>query len=96
MSHLCDENEQFEQHLQGRRNELFATAVAGYQATNCHFEPNSATAVLSPIMMGKVAFSKIRKIISILLVRAELQMREVETDNKTKISDLIALLKKKS
>ena len=95
MRHLCDEKEQFEYHLQDKRNEIFAVSVAGYQASNRQFEPGSVAASLTPLMLGKVAFSKIRKVICIPLVRAELQMRGVETDNKMKISDLIAMLKQK-
>jgi len=95
MRHLCDEKEQFEYHLQDKRNEIFAVSIARYQASNRQFEPGSVAASLTPLMLGKVAFSKIRKVICIPLVRAELQMRGVETDNKMKISDLIAMLKQK-
>ena len=93
LKHLSDNNEQSEFNLQDERNELFAQKVAGYQRLNQNDIITPITPALTPLMMGKISYSKIRKISLIPLVRAELQARGIDTDDKMKISDLIKLLK---
>ena len=69
MSHLSDADEQFEYNLQEKINESFAQAVAGYQVVNRHLILTPITPALTPLMMRKISYSKIRKVVLIPLVR---------------------------